>query len=63
MFNKKLRKRIRSLEDFLGIVYRAPEDRKDWDEDISHDYGFMEDTNELIKGHHEAKTKKERKTN
>ena len=66
MFNKALKKRLKSLEEFFGLKYIQPEGEYDGDyhlhEDIgSMPYSFMADLKKLIKNYREkeeAKTKK-----
>ena len=59
--NKKLLKRIRSLENFFGISYVSP-DEKDYDGEhlTEPDYGLMYDLNKMRKEWQE-KNKKDNK--
>ncbi len=43
MFNyKKIIKRIKSVEEFLGLVYKAPEFKGDYEEHEKIEWGFLE---------------------
>ena len=53
---KALRKRIKSLEDYLGVVF-SPDEDSNYDEHITRDYGIMYEVNEVVEEHRDKKRK------
>ena len=57
---KQLLKRIKSLEEKLGLVYKAPDDKKDYEEHVQDsEYGFVGNTNRFKEWYKRKLTKKE----
>lgn len=55
MFNRKLRRRIRSLEESLNLRYSPKDGKDDYDEHVPDEYGRITDYDKLVK---ESNTKK-----
>lgn len=60
MFDKKLLKRLRSLEDFLGVAYKPAEDKHDSEYHIAENYGNMKELEKIIDERYKVERKAEK---
>jgi len=58
MFNRKLKRRLKSLEQFLGVVFSPKDTKDDYDEHMTDEYGRMVDFNKMQDEFYEKKKKK-----
>lgn len=49
MFNKKLKQRIVSLEDMLGVAYVPSEDKYGWNSHVVEEQSLIRDIKDLLK--------------
>lgn len=64
MFNRKLKKRIRSLEEYFGLAYKQPESRDDYSSHSTEKWGVADDIDKLVeKDREEERIKKLKKIN